>query len=188
MKHLKLFEAFLLESASVFYHGTPDSISKGAKGIHIGTKRAATEALEARIGVPAEGEWDGTREYGKTLLAGRKKFMKDPAFSLKHTGYNAGREVPEEDYYPTERTERAEYSDGTKIPFDAKPVVFKVKIKGQMSNSPSSPHSDSVANGLMKRSLNKGNARKGFYYVNDAEDEGSISAVVPDASFLSFSF
>ena len=56
----------------IFYHGTPDTIS-GTRGIHVGTKLAATQALEARIGVPAEGSWDGTREYGKTLLAGKKR-------------------------------------------------------------------------------------------------------------------
>jgi hypothetical protein len=188
MKYLRLYEAFLLESNRVFFHGTPDPKMKGLKGVHVGTKEAATQALEARIGVPAEGEWDGTREYGKTLIAGKKKLENDPKFRNKNTGYNAGREVPEEDYYPTERKDRAHYSDGTEIPLDSKPVIFKVQIKGEMSNSPSNPHSDSVANGLMKRSLNKGNARKGFYYVNDAEDYGSISAVVPDASFLAFSF
>jgi hypothetical protein len=29
-----------------------------------------------------------------------------------------------------------------------------------------------------------GNAKSGYYYINDGEDYGSISAVVPDKTFL----
>ena len=55
-----------------FYHGTPDERhwQHGAvNGIHVGTEEAAHQALNARIGRPLEGRWDGTREYGKTLLS-----------------------------------------------------------------------------------------------------------------------
>lgn len=183
---MRSFKQFLKESSSekIFYHGSTDKKLEGKNGIHVGTKQAAKEALEARIGVPAEGEWDGTREYGKTLLAGQKTLReREKKGEFVNTGFNA--DSPEEDYYPTERKDnRATYSDRTPIPFDCKPIVFPVKIIGKMSNSFFSPHTDSQANGLMKRSLNSGKAKSGFYYKNIAEDEGSISAVVPDKSFL----
>jgi hypothetical protein len=171
---------------NVFYHGSTDKNLAGKNGIHVGTKLAATQALQARIGVPAEGEWDGTREYGKTLLAG-KNTLKNKYKELGYfceTGFNCGRDVPEEDYYPTQRKERAKYSDGASISFNSKPIVFPVKIVGRMTNSPYKPHSDSMANGLIKRQLNKGVAVSGYYYENIGEDSGSISAVVPNATFL----
>lgn len=58
----KIRELILESMNDVFYHGSTDKGFHGKKGIHVGTKLAATQALEARIGVPAEGEWDGTRE------------------------------------------------------------------------------------------------------------------------------
>jgi hypothetical protein len=174
------------DGGEVFYHGSTDKNLEGKKGIHIGTKLASTEALESRIGVPSKGEWDGKRKYGKTLLAGKKRLKeleKERGYYLV-TGYNAGRDIPEEDYYPTQRKERAVYSDGTPIPFDSKPIVFPVKIKGRMTNSKYNPHTDDKANSMMLRNLKMGNAKSGYYYTNIAEDEGSISAVVPDKSFI----
>jgi hypothetical protein len=175
------------ESELFFYHGTPDIkfLEKATKGIHVGTYQAAKEALEARIGIPAGGEWDGTREYGKTLLAGRKTLKKKGPYC--ETGFNCSimrGGISEEDYYPTERKERAKFSNDIVIPFDCKPIILKVKIIGEMTNTPNNPHSDTVANGLMYRNLKKGNARRGYYYINDGEDAGSISAVVPNVSFL----
>jgi hypothetical protein len=119
-------------------------------------------------------------------LAGKKRLKeleRERGYYLI-TGYNTGNDVPEENYYPTEREYRATYSDRTVIPFNSKPIVFPVKIIGNMSNTPNNPHSDNTANGMMKRNLRMGNARRGYYYTNDAEDSGSISAVVPNASFL----
>lgn len=171
---------------NIFYHGSTDKNLSGKKGIHVGTKLAATQALQARIGVPAEGEWDGTREYGKTLLAG-KKTLKNKYNELGYycdTGFNCGNDVPEEDYYPTQRIEKPKYSDGTSIPFNSKPIVFPVKIIGKMTNSPYNPHTDEKANSMMLRNLKIGNAKSGYYYKNIGEDEGSISAVVPNSSFL----
>lgn len=171
---------------NVFYHGSTDKNLAGKKGIHVGTKLAATQALQSRIGVPVEGEWDGTREYGKTLLAG-KNTLKKKYHELGYfcdTGFNCGRDIPEDDYYPTERKERAKYSDGTPIPFNSKPIVFPVRIIGRMTNSPYKPHTDEKANSMMLRNLKIGNAKSGYYYVNIGEDYGSISAVVPNASFL----
>jgi hypothetical protein len=185
MKRIYTFTQFINESDSsnVYFHGSTDRNLKGERGIHIGTEEAATQALEARIGVPAKGSWDGTREYGKTLLAGKKTLqaadMKD-----KITGFNCSPGVPEEDYFPGDRKERAVYSDGTKIPLDCKPEVFQVELVGQMSNTPSTPHNDVRANSMILRGIKAGNARRGFYYINDGEDAGSISAVVPDSSFL----
>lgn len=194
LKHLKLYESFnyhadlkpnATEEAGkgIFYHGSTDKNMSGNHGIHVGTKKAATQALEARIGVPAEGEWDGSREYEKTLLAGKKSLDK-PKNKWKSTGFNCGDDVPKDDYYPAQRDEKAEYSDKTPIPLDSKPIVFKVEITGRMSNNVYHPHNDTTANSLMSRSLKRGNAKSGFYYVNDGEDSGSISAVVPNKSFL----
>ena len=174
------------EHNSIFYHGSTDKNLLGKNGIHLGTKLAATQALQARIGVPAQGEWDGTREYGKTLLAG-KNTLKNKQKELGYccdTGFNCGNDTPNEDYYPTERTQRAMYSDSTPVSFNSKPIVFPVKIIGKMSNTPNNPHNDSTANGLMRRNLKLNNARQGYYYINDGEDSGSISAVVPNADFL----
>ena len=187
MKHLKLYENFIVEEEiknGIFYHGSTDKNLAGKQGIHIGTKLAANQALEARIGVPAEGEWDGTREYGKTLLAGKKSLDTKPENKWKCTGFNCGKDVPEDDYYPTQRKERSTYSDRTPISFETKPIVFPVKIVGRMSNSMSNPHNDITANALIMRGIRKGNSKSGFYYINDGEDSGSISAVVPDKSFL----
>ena len=174
---------------SGWWHGTADATLSGKRGIHVGTHQAAKEALEAAIGVPADGkDWDGTVEYGKRLLAGRKTLAK-PEFKYKNTGYNCGgaftsSAVPEEDYYAVDRKYRATFSDRTEVPFDVKPVMLRVEIIGKMTNSPGNPLADSRANGLMMRGIRAGNAKSGFYYENVGEDEGSISAVVPDKSFL----
>lgn len=196
MRHIKLFEAWnspesdmksdAIQEASkgIFYHGSTDENLAGKKGIHVGTKKAATQALEARIGVPAEGEWDGIREYSKTLLAGKKSLSDKPENKWKATGFNCGKDVPEEDYYPEQREEKATYSDNTEIPMDCKPIVFEVKVIGDMTNGPDTPHTDMKANALMSRALRMGNAKRGYYYINDGEDSGSISAVVPNKSFL----
>lgn len=171
---------------NIFYHGSTDKNLKGKRGIHVGTKLAATQALQARIGVPAKGEWDGTRKYSETLLAG-KKTLKKKNKELGYfcdTGFNCGSDVPEDDYYPTDRNVRAKYSDGTNVPLNSKPIIFPVRIIGKMTNSPDNPYSDQRANSMMIRNLRMGNAKSGYYYVNIGEDEGSISAVVPDASFL----
>ena len=176
-----------------WWHGSTDKNFSGKRGIHIGTFKSATEALESRIGVPAEGSWDGTRIYKDTLLAGKKSLVriaKERGYSFDNalqTGYNAGspkESVPENDYYPEERIERPVYSDGTEIDLNSKPIVFQVRIIGSMTNTPRTPHSDSKANSLIRRGLTSGNAKRGFYYINDSEDRGSISAVVPDGSFL----
>jgi len=180
MKYLHLFENY---DDGIYYHGSTDKNLEGKGGIHVGTKLAAKQALEARIGVPAEGEWDGTREYDKTLIAGKKSLSK-PENRWKSTGYNCYGDVPEEDYYPSEREYRAKYSDGTKIPYDCKPIIFPVKIIGRMTNTIYRPHSDTIANGMMLRNLRMGNAKSGYFYINDGEDSGSTSAVVPDKSFL----
>jgi len=187
MKNIPTYNQFINESYDVtrYYHGSTDKRLEGKNGIHIGTELAATQALEARIGVPAIGKWDGKREYGKTLLAGKKTLHaleKQGKWCV--TGYNAGRDVPEDDYYPTQREEVATYSDATKVSMKSKPIVFPVKIIGPMTNTVSKPHGDTRANSMMIRALKSGNAKSGFYYKNEGEDVGSISAVVPDKTFL----
>lgn len=180
-------EEILKNGCPLFYHGATDKYLSGKNGIHIGTKLAATQALQAKIGVPAEGEWDGRREYGKTLLAGKKKLKEmnyvtgyDPIIN-----FNATSDVPEEDYYPSQREKKATYFSSSRIiPLDSKPIVFRVIITGEMANTYANPYTDAVANELIYRNLKLGNAKKGYYYTNIWEDEGSISAVVPDGSFL----
>ena len=164
----------------VWYHGTPDERTwqTGAGyGIHIGTEEAARQALHARIGRPAEGEWDGTREYGKTLLnRDQRSHIFDPE---TRTWSEHVEHAP-----PSYPSGGAAYSDGGKIPLDARPNVFPVRIKGPMTNSTQKPHEDFHANGYMRGQLRRGRAKSGYYYTNVSEDEGSVSAVVPSAEHL----
>ena len=93
-----------------YWHGTPGGLH-GTKGVHIGTYEAATQALEAKIGTALHGVWDGTREYGKTMLAGKKTLSER---GICPSGYRC--RCPEEDHYPTGA---AKYSDNTPVPMDA---------------------------------------------------------------------
>ena len=181
MKYIYLFENF----NQIFYHGSTDKNMYGKNGIHVGTYEAARQALNARIGVPADGDWDGTREYNKTLLAGKKtlKKIKDIEGRYVVTGYNCGDDVPYEDYYPVQKV-LPKYSDGTEIPANCFPIIYPVKIIGNMINTYNTPYSDEKANSIIKRTLKMGNAKNGIYYINIGEDEGSISAVVPNSKFL----
>ena len=184
-KKLDDWHSELKKDKNVFWHGSPSGDMRGsASGLHIGTHLAAKQALEARIGVKADGtDWNGTEEYGKTLLAGKKTLSKEEN-KWKDTGYNSGKDVPEEDYYPSQRKEKATYSDQTEVSEKAKPNMQPVRIKGEMSNSTNSPHEDFKANGYMKAAIKKGNAKRGYYYENVGEDSGSISAVVPNKSHI----
>jgi hypothetical protein len=158
------------------YHGTPSGdLRGGEQGLHVGTQRAATQALEARIGIRADGQpWDGTQEYGKTLLAGKKTLAKLDPTGNNVTGYNV--DVPEEDHYPT--IGKAVYSDKTPVATDAKPNVMPVKITGPMRNTPARPLTDVGANRIGAKIKGQSEAA-GAYYKNIGEDEGSISAVLP---------
>ena len=154
-----------------WWHGTPSGRFP-LNNIHVGSKKAAHEALTATIGHPVEGEWDGTREYGKTLLAGKKTLE---ARGIPITGYSV--DAPLEDHYPTGK---AAYSDGTQVSSSEKPNMLRFKIKGKMTSHPHTPRTDMAANAIMKR---KG-IKQGIYYVNEGEDPGSISAVVPSVEHL----
>ncbi len=162
----------------VWFHGSPSGdLRGGATGLHIGTKQAAKEALEARIGIPADGKgWRGKEEYGKTLLAGKKTLK---AKKMNVTGYNC--DAPEDDYYPKKALK---YADGSEMPMTVKPSVKAFFLTGEMSNSPSTPHQDFKANGYMAAQKKKGTARRGYYYRNEGEDYGSISATVPNGDHL----
>ena len=171
----------LKQTPGVFWHGSPSGSLQGAKnGLHVGTFEAARQALNARIGIPAEGYWDGTREYGKTLIAGRKRIEQTERYGM--SGYNAS--PPDEDYYPTQVKHRAAYGSDwnsrTEVPFDVWPSILPYRIVGKMTNRPHSPHDDFKANGYMRAAQTKGVAKSGYYYQNKAEDSGSISAVVPN--------
>jgi hypothetical protein len=184
-KKYKSAEEFVeAQQKGVFYHGTPMG-QFGKAEIHIGTERAAKQALEARIGIRADGKaWDGTSEYGNTLLAGKKTLRKLDPKGYNETGFNV--DVPENDFYLKDHPElaKATFGDGTKIPLYAKPKLFPVKIKGEMTNYASTPMSDTKANATIRAMLKKGQAKRGYYYENIGEDAGSISAVVPSKEHL----
>lgn len=170
-----------------WYHGSPSGrMDRHAGGIHVGTKLAATQALEARIGIPADGKpWDGTREYGKTLLAGRKTLKKLAAKRgyFLETGHNCTAAL-EEDYLPEQGRERATYGDGTVVELTSRPKIYRVRIIGPMTNNTWTPLGDTKANATMHAMMSRGKAKQGYYYTNMGEDEGSISAVVPDGAHL----
>ena len=160
------------------WHGTPSGdLCGGHYGLHIGTYSAAQEALNARIGRPADGRpWDGTRIYGETPLAGYS------------SGYGAGA-TPE----PRLPSGKAAYSDGTPVAMDSRPNILPVRIVGPMTNTPQTPHPDWKANGYMKAQIGRGRARRGYYYPNEGEGVSvgpdgkihySVSAVVPNGNHL----
>ena len=177
----------------VWYHGSPTGVPGATGQIHLGTAAAARMALEARIGVPADLHgWRGNREYGKTLLAGKDTLEAiergDKTYYNKYpaTGHNCGDDVPRKDYYPTERKEVPKMGrEQTPMTMDLKPAVRSYQISGAMKNTPSTPYSDTTANRLANAQQTKGNGKNGFYYKNEGEDTGSISAVVPSRAHLS---
>lgn len=66
-----------------------------------------------------------------------------------------------------------------------RPAIVPVWIVGPMTNEPlGNLRDDYWANGVMSSNLKRGRARRGMYYRNVSEDEGSVSAVVPNRSFL----
>jgi len=168
----------------IFYHGTASgNLKKASYGIHIGTKQAAKEALEARIGIRADGkDWDGSQEYGKTLLAGKKSIRSNKFGKFRESGFNT--EIPENDFYPTDIKNKAKYSNSETIDFKSKPIILKVEIIGPMTNTIYSPMSDEKANSIMKRLIKMNKAKRGYFYKNISEDYGSISAVVPNEKHL----
>jgi hypothetical protein len=172
------------ENDSVWWHGSvnPEDLRGGRTGLHLGTHAAAHDALNAAIGFPAVGHWDGTREYAKTLLAGKKTLI---TRGLSQTGRNCDRNMPEEDYYQHEHPRGPlKFSNGDPIPEGAKPGIRAYRIVGPMSNSVYSPHDDFKANGYMQAQLKRGTAKRGYFYSNVGEDSGSVSAVVPNGSHV----
>jgi hypothetical protein len=167
---------------SIWYHGSASGDLRGGKtGLHLGTFKAAQEALHATIGVPVEGEWDGTREYGKTLLCG-KNTLKERHISA--TGFNC--DAPDEDFYPSDDAKSPiklwNRTDSFNYKLTNRPAIKKYKLLCPMTNFTHTPHGDWKANGYMKASLKRGNAKSGFYYKNEGEDVGSISVVVPNGN------
>jgi hypothetical protein len=166
-----------------WWHGTPtgDLGPSTPHAIHVGTLAAATQALNARIGIPVTGKWDGSRTYGETKLAGQRTLRGRDEFLL--TGHNCC-DAPEEDYYPRERADRPIYAGNQHVRDEFRPNIFPVQIVGRMSNTPSTPMSDTRANATMAGQLKRGTAKRGYYYINEGEDAGSVSAVVPGLSHL----
>ncbi len=180
MKLIQLLESRPIE----FYHGSPSGrMVPDHYGVHVGSLEAARQALNARIGIKADGtDWDGSSRYGETLLMGTKR-MKDAG--IWATGFNAGdpiRKTPEDDYYPGDRPMKAKYSDGTTVSEDERPIIFKVRIIGPMDQR---MRGDNAANTAMRKAmLTKTPPDQGYYYKNRGEDDGSLAAVVPNANFL----
>ena len=168
-----------LSASGGYWNGTPSgNLRGGVSGLHIGTKQAATEALEARIGIPADGRpWDGTRKYGETLLAGRDQVASGQFGQYRNTGYNS--RSPRGAFYARDY-EMPTVGDGVKVDPDWKPYVRPVLVVGETSNTQRSPMSDSRANATMKGQITRGTAKRGFYYRNEGEDYGSVSAVFPN--------
>lgn len=173
-EHPEEWQNYTINKAE-WWHGTPSGdLRGGISGLHVGTRQAAEEALHARIGYPAEGEWDGTREYGKTKLAGYKTLV---AKGKARTGFNSTG-LPEEDFYPDPKR-MPTFSSGVSMLPTHKPNILQLDIVGKMTNTPYNPHNDYRANGMMAGQLKRGTAKRGYYYTNVAEDEGSVSAVLP---------
>jgi hypothetical protein len=144
--------------------------------VHVGTERAARIALEARIGTPADGYgWGGGKEYGKTLLAGQDTLRKMGQITdvFGASGYNSG--APKQDYYPTERTDRAKFSSGTPVDFNSRPAVRAYQITGKMGRVTTDARANAMAKSLKQ---------SGVFYRNEAEDSGHLSAVVPNKAWL----
>jgi hypothetical protein len=172
-------ELDLKSNPLIFWHGTASQdLRGGLSGLHLGTYEAAKIALEATIGIPVKGEWDGKREYGKTKLSGKKRLRTGEKGKYRISGYNC--DIPDDDFFPVDNPYKAKYSNGEEISLKCKPIIFPCKIVGPMTNTIHNPHSDDMANSMMKGQLKKGNAKKGYYYINDVEDSGSISVVVPN--------
>ena len=163
-----------------YWHGTPSGdLRGGMTGLHVGTKQAAMEALEARIGIPADGRgWDGTREYGKTLLAGRDRVASGQFGKYRDSGYNM--DSPKDDFY-AEDHELPTVGNDVKVDPSWKPWIRPVLIVGDMDKR---KKTDSAANSLMYKLLSQGKATRGFYYENDGEDAGSVSAVLPNGDHV----
>lgn len=174
-------ESLAKNNPNIWWHGSASGdLRGGASGLHLGTYEAAKQALEARIGIPAHGKgWNGSEEYGKTLLAGQDTLAKLDPRGYNKTGYNI--DAPKEDYFPTKVLK---YPDGTEMPMHVKPEVAPFKLKGSMSNDRSNPYEDFKANGYMRAQLKKGSAKNGYYYKNVGEDSGSISIVVPNGNHV----
>jgi hypothetical protein len=165
----------------VFWHGSPSGDLRGSHyGLHLGSRDAAREALEARIGVRADGhDWDGGSEYGKTMLAGSQTLKRLGRWA---TGFNA--RLPVEDFLPENGLERAVFSNREQVALTARPSIQGYHIVGAMKNKPNNPLTDDHANRWMIKQKAMGTADRGCYYDNEGEDAGSVSAVVPDGSFV----
>ena len=169
----------LEKRSGVMWHGSPSGIMP-IGGVHVGTKEAARQALEARIGIPTSGKgWIGDTVYGETPLLGKSEIDSIYPGEYRVTGYNS--EAPDNTHFATGN---ATYSGDVPIPLDVMPANRPYMITGDMTNAPRSPLSDMRANAQMKGQLTKGNAKRGYYYKNEGEDEGSISAVVPSQDHL----
>ena len=87
--------------------------------------------------------------------------------------------------YPVVHRGSGELSDkGADAQPDGKerPVLIPVWIVGEMTNAPTGGElrDDYWANGVMASNLRRNRARRGMYYKNISEDEGSVSAVLPN--------
>jgi hypothetical protein len=179
---------------SVLWHGSPsdDMTQHGDEGLHVGTYHAAKHALTNVIGHRADGkDWDGTQEYGKTLLMGQDNLM---ANKLQRAFVQNDR--PMHDHYPAELRqysgENGMLYSGSYMDDTWKPNLFPVKL-----TQPIHPHvfSDNTANTTMgdyayqKQEFQNGDGEdpgpgQGIAYINHTEDRGSLSVALPHHSHV----
>ena len=123
----KAYGGVAKENSPVWWHGSGSGDLRGGKtGLHLGTREAAANALNARIGWPAEGSWDGKRKYGETLLAGQKRLNAMGPYNI--TGHNV--DAPKEDYYPHQHPKTPDVSPGVPMRADMSPSIKPFRLTG----------------------------------------------------------
>jgi hypothetical protein len=174
----KLAKLPIKHGRRVWWHGSPSGDLSGGKHklLHVGSFKSAMQALNFAIGTPVEGFWDGTREYGKVKLCGQKTMNRR---RLPVEGYFHF--APDEDFYMCDQPlgKQPLYADNTKIPLTVKPSIYRLKIKGEMQNTQDRPMPDAAIQFEIEPRQSRLRKKQGYFYRNEFEDSGSISAMLP---------
>jgi 2'-5' RNA ligase len=117
----------------------------------------AYEPFEPWLRTASRRSWLGARYNGVELLPPGKRPYTD-------AGVLAGPNAPSE-------------------PLEGMKMV-PVWIVGEMTNTPRDPRKDGAANARMTSLLKRGQARRGWFYENDSEDAGSVSAALPSRAHV----
>lgn len=154
-----------------FFHGHPTGNFNwdpdGRQGFHVGSKQAATDAVVARVGTSGKA----------TIYAGGQR--SGPTFPGKYVPVND----PERPYHKSEAVAHPEHLRGGRI---VSPMVngrnWLGRYGGHGNGYVGDMHDsgDVRANAKASEIITKGQKmRQGIFYENQAEDAGSISAVLP---------